>query len=199
MQGKRGAVAGVGVCRYFKGTKRLGVRLFLPIWTLAWVISASQSIAADLSPAKNVLILHSFTDRNIVNISASLESAIRSHIATPVNFQVEYLESERFDVKGYENNLSESLAQVYGGGKIDVVVVADYPALRFAVDHRDQIFPGVPIVFIGVATSRLERRQLWPGVTGVHFKLKCPRHYRSSSTSPSRCKKCRSGRWRLRV
>jgi PAS domain S-box-containing protein len=96
-----------------------------------------------------------------------LESAIRSHIAAPVNFQVEYLESERFEVKGYENNLSESLAQVYGGGKTDLVVVADYPALRFAVDHRDQIFPGVPIVFIGVATSRLEGRQLWPGVTGI--------------------------------
>ena len=83
-----------------------------------------------------------------------------------MNFAVEYLESERFESPGYESGLSESLAGTYAG-KLDLVVAISYPALRFAVDHRDQIFPGVPIIFTGVSTSRLKDRPMWPGVTGV--------------------------------
>jgi len=47
-------------------------------------------------------------------------------------------------------------------------VVADaYPALRFAIKYRDRLFPGVPIAFTGVASSRLQGESLRPGVTGV--------------------------------
>lgn len=47
-------------------------------------------------------------------------------------------------------------------------MVADaYPALRFAIKYRDRLFPGVPIAFTGVASSRLQGESLRPGVTGV--------------------------------
>ncbi len=63
--------------------------------------------------------------------------------------------------------MSESLREAYRGTKVDLVVVGAYPALRFAVDHRQEIFPGVPIVFTMVAPGRIQNQRLWPGVTGV--------------------------------
>jgi PAS domain S-box-containing protein len=166
MQAKRIAIGGSGGCRHFKGRKRPCVPLLLSIWTLGWAILAPHSIAADPTSAKNVLILNSFTQRSVTDLFGPLKSATRSHIAVPVNFQVEYLESERFESPGYEAGLSESLAGTYAG-KLDLVIAISYPALRFAIDHRGQIFPGVPVIFTDVATSRLEGRPMWPGVTGV--------------------------------
>jgi PAS domain S-box-containing protein len=167
MQGKRVAISRLNERRDLKGTNRFDARLFLLTRMLVWFICLTPSIAVGLSPGKNVLILNSFTERSVTDVVvAQLKSATRSHIAVPVNFEVEYLESERFESPGYEAGLSESLAGTYSG-KLDLVIAISYPALRFALDHRDRIFPGVPIIFCGVATSRLEGRPLWPGVTGV--------------------------------
>jgi PAS domain S-box-containing protein len=88
-------------------------------------------------------------------------------VAGPVDFHVEHLEALRFDVPGYENGLADALAATYRGQKIDLVLTAFYPALRFAVDHRDKIFPGAPIVFFSITPKRFEGQKLWPGVTGV--------------------------------
>ena len=85
----------------------------------------------------------------------------------PVDFHVEYLGSARFDAPGYEKGVIESLASVYGGKKIDLVIADFYPALRFAVDHRQELFPGAPIVFSSVPPKRLEGQNLSPGVTGI--------------------------------
>ncbi len=123
--------------------------------------------AAAPSAPKNVLVLYSFTDRKALNSVEVLKSTTRSHMGSPVNFLIEYLETQRFESPGYENGVSQQLAGVYRSQKIDLVIAFAYPALRFAVEHREQIFPGAPIVFSSVAPERLEGRKLWPGVTGV--------------------------------
>ena len=125
------------------------------------------SHATDLPQAKNVLILYSFTAHESPDDFATLRSTLRSLMPEPVDFHVEYLESLRFDVPGYENGVADALAATYRGQRIDLVLTAFYPALRFAVDHRDQIFPGAPIVFFSITPKRFEGQKLWPGVTGV--------------------------------
>jgi PAS domain S-box-containing protein len=139
----------------------------------AFVLAASAylSFAADTSPPKTVLVLYSFTDRKVQDELEILKSTTRSHVGTPVDFHVEYLGSARFDAPGYEKGVIESLASVYGGKKIDLVIADFYPALRFAVDHRQELFPGAPIVFSSVPPKRLEGQKLWPGVTGVTMNV----------------------------
>ena len=124
-------------------------------------------ISVDHATPKNVLILHSFTLREDIDEVDVLTTAMRSRVAAPVSFHLEYLESERFAQAGYEKSLSDALSNAYKTEKLDLVVAFSYPALRFALDHRDQIFPGVPIVFTAVAPGRLPQHKLWPGVTGV--------------------------------
>jgi PAS domain S-box-containing protein len=135
---------------------------------------AHAGSAAAPSPPKNVLVLYSFTDRRAQDDLEILKSTTRSRVDTPVDFHVEYLGSARFDAPGYEKAVTESLASVYGGKKIDLVIAEFYPALRFAVDHRQELFPGAPIVFSSVPPKRLEGQKLWPGVTGVTMNVDLP-------------------------
>jgi PAS domain S-box-containing protein len=143
-------------------------RLSLP----ALIVFISVSIFPPISDAdephpKNVLILYSFSDRNLFDSLDSLKAAIRSRAREPVNFEVEYLETQRLLNADYETSLSETLRQAYSTEKFDTVIVAAYPALQFAVKHRNDIFPDVPIVFSYVFAGRFRDQKLPPGVTGV--------------------------------
>jgi PAS domain S-box-containing protein len=85
-----------------------------------------------------------------------------------VNFYVEYLEGRRFeDDADYEKSLVQRLRHTYGHERLDLVMVAAYPALQFAVRHREELFPGVPIIFTEVHIGRIAGKKMWPGVTGV--------------------------------
>ena len=42
-------------------------------------------------------------------------------------------------------------------------------SLQFAVQYRDKVFPGVPIVFMSDISPLPEK--MWPGVTGVHSAM----------------------------
>jgi PAS domain S-box-containing protein len=130
-------------------------------------VFAQVGSAAVPSTAKNVLVLYSFTDRKAQDDLEILKSTTRSRVDTPVDFHVEYLGSARFDAPGYEKAVTQSLASVYGAKKIDLVITVFYPALRFAVDHRQELFPGTPIAFSSVPPKRLAGQKTWPGVTGV--------------------------------
>ncbi len=149
------------------GTKCSVTRWSLILWVLLLVASVRVSFAADTSNPKTVLILNSFTDRKAQDDLEILKSTIRSHVDMPIDFHVEYLGAARFDSPGYEKAMSDSLASVYSGKKIDLVIPIYYPALRFALDHRQDLFPGVPIVFTNIPPKRLEGQELGPGVTGV--------------------------------
>jgi PAS domain S-box-containing protein len=115
---------------------------------------------------KSVLILYSFSDRNLYDPVESLESAVRARVPSAVNFYVEYMESQRFEDEAYRMSLAETLRRSYGAEKLDLVIAVSYPALQLATQYRDQMFPGVPIIFSDVNVQRLEG-QKWPGTTGV--------------------------------
>src|ERR1700751_1932228 len=145
---------------------RDSVHLLLEILALLLCMFTSFP-ASSQSNAKTVLILYSFTDRSLFGPVDLLESSIRARVPWPVDFYVESFESQRFENEEYEKSVAETLKHAYGGRKPDLVMVAAYPALQFALKHRDELFPGVPIVFFAVEVRRLAGQKLWPGVTGV--------------------------------
>jgi PAS domain S-box-containing protein len=136
---------------------------------LALLSIAAQNQKSNAPQPKNVLILYSFTARDALGDFGVVETTIRSRVSGPVNFQVEYLDALRFDTPGYEQGLAATLAATYREQKIDLVMTAFYPALAFAVKHREQIFPGTPIVFFSVMPKRFEGQKMWPNVTGVMY------------------------------
>lgn len=120
---------------------------------------------------KNVLIIESFSVPSL-GTADFLKSDLRANSPWPINFYIEYLEGQRFDDQNYEQNVFAALQHTYAGQQMDLVMAESYPALEFVLKYRDQLFPGVPIVFWGVHTSRIRVGQkLGPAVTGVTDNL----------------------------
>src|ERR1700678_674241 len=120
---------------------RPGTRCLVARWSWMFcvcILAAFAHVGSAAAPAapKNVLVLYSFTDRRAQDDLEILKSTTRSRVDTPVDFHVEYLGSARFDAPGYEKAVTGSLASVYGGKKIDLVIAEFSPALRFAVAPR---------------------------------------------------------------
>ncbi len=137
------------------------MRVWLIILAILGGLFARPHAAAQQN-AKNVIVLSGGRGRDSLNW---MESSLRARVAFPVNFSIVDLDNPRFDEKSYRDSLAEALQAAYGK-KPDLLFACMDPSFRFAVEYRDKMFPGVPIVFMSVSTL-LADKQLWPGVTGV--------------------------------
>ena len=126
---------------------------------LVLFVVSIPALAVEPAEDKEILILNSFSDRRVDPLE-SLKSELQRRVPWSVNFYAEYLEGQRFNNPGYEESVVESLQRTYSAERLDLLVVWGYPALQFALRHRDELFPGVPIVFGGVSASRLV--QIYP-------------------------------------
>jgi PAS domain S-box-containing protein len=124
-------------------------------------------VAVTQPAAKNVLVLHNWA--NLPPSWALTESNVRTRVPGPVSFYSVSVENPRFDEEVYRESLAETLHRGFAGVKLDVLVAASYPVLQFAMQYRDKMFPGVPIVFTDVGGPREEK--IWPGVTGVISRM----------------------------
>ena len=131
------------------------------------LLPSSVALAADAAQPKNVLVLYSFSDRSLFDPLDNLKAAIRSRVNAPVNFYVHYLEAQGLEDPNYDHSLSENLRSELSGVKLDLVITAVYSSYQFALRHRDELFPGVPMIFSYVHASRVDGKPLPPGVTGV--------------------------------
>src|SRR5260370_23478104 len=119
--------------------------------------------AAAQPDVKNVLVLHNWA--SLPQSWGLMESTVRARVPGQINFYTASVENPRFDEEEYRESLAETIGRGYSEVKLDLVVAATYPVLQFAMQYRDKMFPGVPIVFPDVA--RQEAQKIWPGVTRV--------------------------------
>jgi len=146
-----------------QGFSRLPLLVFV---CLVFLIFAGACLAAEPGPVKSVLVLQSFSGYS-GDFVTQLKPELRARVASPVDFYVESLETQRFKQSGYLRNLAETIRTSYAGCKLDLVIVVNFPALEFAATYRERMFPGVPIVFMVVDANRIKGQRLWPNVTGV--------------------------------
>ena len=146
-----------------------GWRFFARIWPAIICIPlfALNSIAIAQPNAKNVLILFHYpapvVDPAYVD---QIESLLRARVPGQVNFYIEHMEATRVEDKDYQQNLTDSLRNTYRGRKLDLVMLSGYPSLDLVLRHRNELFPGVPIVYFSMETRNIAGRT-WPGITGV--------------------------------
>jgi len=103
--------------------------------------------------------------------SEAMDKAIRdvllSSASTPVNYFTEYLESEEFSAELASAALRDYIGRKFAGRHIDVLIANTVPALEFATRLRDELYPGVPIVFIAATAPDAVIRGTAGGITGV--------------------------------
>ncbi|MFO1304761.1 MAG: ABC transporter substrate binding protein [Burkholderiales bacterium] len=146
-------------------------------WALASLALAILSLAATLpafarTEPYHVLMLHSF--RAALPINANFTSGVSRGLATiagtPVEIDSESLDLSRFDDEVYVEKLKEVFRLKYRERRPDVIIPTYTPALRFILDHGEELFPGVPIVFCASDMEYIAGRELPSHVTGVTVK-----------------------------
>src|SRR5689334_8310324 len=120
-----------------------------------WLAVAPSALAAE---DKNVLVLHSNNRLAPGNIAADrgLREAVVSSAQQPVVIFSEFLDQPAFGGDAYERTVTTYLSEKYAMRPPSAIVAVSDNAFDFLVRHRDQMFPAVPLVHLGVSKSHLQ-------------------------------------------
>jgi len=145
---------------------RFGVVL-LALVSLACFERAAWAGGAPASK-KHVLILNSYDPAyawtaNIVQGAQSVFDKMDE-----VTVSIEFMDTKKVFTPEYADLLSRVYAKKYGSMHFDLIVSSDDDALDFLKRYRDELFPGVPVVFCGVNDFQDARIAGFPDVTGVN-------------------------------
>jgi PAS domain S-box-containing protein len=153
-------------------TARKG-RLFGVVPLLALLCLAPPAPAAGAENVRHVLVLYPTAEGQPGSIlfDQGLRSTFNTSSAERVELYNEYLDAARFPDEQHQRQLAHFLRQKYAGRKIDVVIPGLAPSLDFALKYREELFPGVPIVFGAIDQREVEARRLGSDVVGVPMRV----------------------------
>ncbi len=135
------------------------MRILHPVLLMLTALPAA-SAQEPRKPPKRVLILDSF-GRNVSIFTVSI-ATFRAELSRrwsgPVDLYEIALEASRIGPSDGDRALGDFLSNRLGGRSLDLVVSFGAPATRFAVQNRDRLFSGTPILI-----TSTEQRNLPPG------------------------------------
>jgi two-component system, cell cycle sensor histidine kinase and response regulator CckA len=100
------------------------------------------------------------------SITRGIEETL--HTATErLDIWFEYIEGVRFPSPEYRQKLVPFLRDKFKDRTFDVIIVSDNDAFDFVLDHRDDLFAGVPVVFCGVNNFAPEMLRGQTDITGI--------------------------------
>ena len=142
------------------GLKRLPRMRVLVNTALALLIVGSVASAADHEKSRLVVMLYpENSDGNAGN--ALVDQGLRSTFAagSPERIEIynEYLDIARSGGAERQQLQAELLRQKFADRKVDLVLAGLSTSLDFALKYRQQIFPGVPIIFLAVESAKSRR------------------------------------------
>ena len=122
---------------------------------LALIIAVIQLILPSFSLAvqdkKSVLYINSY--HNGYKWSDSLLEGVRTVLNNSnykVDLQIEYMDAKKFHYDTLKENHFALFKEKFVGESFDIVVISDNDALNFVNQYREELFPGVPVVFCGI-------------------------------------------------
>jgi signal transduction histidine kinase len=139
---------------------------------LVLLVPALAAAAQHDLPNRRVLLLYSHEPEmdSYDPLDRGIRSALEADKAFVLEFFTEHLDLLRFSTKQQGEALLAYLHSKYQGRAIDLIIVVSPPAFEFISEHGDQLFPGVPIVFTSINSTRVANVKLKPNVTGVGIR-----------------------------
>jgi len=104
-------------------------------------------------------------------VRQGLRDAFAAGSSEAIQIRNEYLDLSRFRDTAQRRILVDFLRQKYAGQTIDLVIAGLSSSLDFALEFRQELFPGVPIVFVGVDRQEVQKRSLPADVIGVPMQM----------------------------
>ena len=144
----------------------------------AWILLsllvplAPARSAAQPAAAKQVLLVYSHEREMAMytGFDRAFRSRLQAGAAPPIELYSEYLDLIRFADRAYRHRSVDYLRLKYLAQRPDLIVTVGSLAFDFIVEHGDEIFPDVPVVFASVNVSRIEEMSLRENITGVAVK-----------------------------
>ena len=127
-------------------------------------------------PPKRVLILDSF-GRNVSIFTVcigSFRAELSRQWSGPVDLYEIPMEASRIGASEGDKPLADFLANRLAGSSLDLVVPFRHPATRFAVQNRDRLFPGTPMLIAATEQRNLPPGALTPMTAYVGAKYHLP-------------------------
>lgn len=123
--------------------------------------------------AKRVLLL--YTHRLVSPVNAEWYRGIKAELNAafdePLDIEVEYLDLLRNNDEEVEQKWRDLLRSKYARKRPDVVIPIYIGAIKFLLEHRDEIFPEVPVVYCSATRNLANEARKYEGVTGTIFEI----------------------------
>ncbi|WP_040950811.1 ABC transporter substrate binding protein [Gorillibacterium massiliense] len=127
-------------------------KAFMALLLLITLIAAKPVIAqADDLDGKKVLIINSY-HKGMVWTDDQTQGIMDAFGASGISATLftEYMDWKRNPTLENQRIFLENIRNKYERASIDLVMTTDDAALKFALDHRQELFPEAPIIFSGV-------------------------------------------------
>ena len=129
------------------------------------------AIASDLNDPepKRVLVIYSYHEGLPWErlIDDSLRATLASKSTEPIELNVEHADRIRYPGDAYLQTFIDLLRRKYPHPKMDVVIGVDDEATDILLKYGEELFPGVPIVFVTAERKTLKRDSLKPNMTSL--------------------------------
>ena len=157
----------VDVCVMLIWVTRLRSFAFFALLWVAWFNGGGEQALS--AQKKTVLVLYGNPLSLPANrmVEQGLTAALSSAPEWDLEVFSEYLDFARFPAPRYGDEIVRYLRARYEARKPDVLIAVSNTTLQFLLNHRNELFPGVPIVFAGVDHREIEGKEMPPDVTGL--------------------------------
>ncbi len=140
----------------------------IPMMILVFFLIASSS-GTEERTSKQILILASYNPglKWTDSIGSEIENQLSIYYPT-AQFVFEYMDAKKQSPTEVRlEELKELYQNKFKDRHFDVIISSDDDAFQFLLDRRDDLFPGVPVVFCGVNFFKDEMLSGKKGFTGV--------------------------------
>ena len=145
------------------------------LWRTVLLILAC--FAAAIAPAaeslpRSVLILDQSATSSVwyAAFSPVFRSTLNAGSAKRISIYEEHLDLSRFGGPQYDELLRNYLREKFRGRPIGLLVAQGLSSLDFVLRSRDELWPGVPVVFAGIDEKASARLSLPADVTGALYQ-----------------------------
>ena len=134
--------------------------------TLALGLLADTAAAAE---KQNVLVLAGRDSQQPAYelFMSGFRAGVKARAADRLELYTEFLDSTRFPQVEHSMRMRQFLQEKYAATRIDLLISTSPYALDFVLQHRNALFPNVPVVFALVSTYELPAQRLPNDVIGI--------------------------------
>ncbi len=135
---------------------------------LLWAAVAGAGPPPEAFRGRDVLLIQSYDQ--LMSWTTNIQRGIVDTLAVDgarVRLSVENMDAKIHNTPEYFDAYRRMLAVKYADTRFDLVLTADNHAFEFMRRHRDELFPGTPVVFGGLNGYDPGLLAGFPGVTGV--------------------------------